>query len=323
MKLTLLLCITVAAGAAGQLVRDCGRPKPSAVVFGPIPSFRLRRAALRSPELVGVPYIPPSAISSSTLPVREVCTTVVGGQDTTVQGQQSRWPWMALLGQKSGTPKWLCGGTLISPNVVLTAAHCVNRFQAGQLVIRLGEYDLATICESRHEDVDVASIVTHPGYRRSQNDIALVKLSRAVSFSSRVQPACLPTKEADHTGQDTLLAGWGKLAFDSSTSKTLQEVTLRVVNPQQCENTFKKQLTFRFSFPGGFQGTKICANGADGASKDACQGDSGGPLTVRGAEQRYQVIGVVSTGSGCGNPAFPGIYTKVSKYVDWIVTNAK
>jgi len=308
MKLTLLLCITVAAGAAGQLVRDCGKPKPSAVFFGP----RFRRAAKRFPGLV------------ETIPInRPPITAVVGGEDTTVQGQQSRWPWMALLGQKSGNPKWLCGGTLISPRIVLTAAHCVKRFQARQLVIRLGEYDLATTRESRHEDFDVASIVTHSGYRRSQNDIALVKLSRAVSFSSRVQPACLPAKEADHTGQDVLLAGWGRLAFDSSTSQTLQEVTLRVVNPQQCENTYKTQHSFSSSFPGGFQGTKICANGADGTSKDACQGDSGGPLTVRGAEQRFQVIGVVSTGSGCGNPAFPGIYTKVSKYVDWIVTNAK
>lgn len=69
------------------------------------------------------------------------------------------------------------------------------------------------------------------------------------------------------------------------------------------------------------QGTKVCALSRDETPRDACPGDSGGPLMAERPDGLYELVGVVSTGVGCGNPDFPGIYTKVSAYVDWILAN--
>ena len=166
----------------------------------------------------------------------------------------------------------------------------------------------------------------HPDYQDVGyvHDIALLRLSRAVTFNSRIQPVCLPAVDADHTGRSADLAGWGYTEFNGEGSSVLQEVQLVVVNEQQCQQSYQRHPNFEDDFPGGFQGTKLCANGADGTSRDACRGDSGGPLVYRssGPDRRYQVIGVVSTGLGCGAPDYPGIYTKVSKYISWIFNNS-
>ncbi|XP_037093263.1 venom protease-like [Pollicipes pollicipes] len=282
-----------------QLVQDCGRVQPSRIVFG-----RSIRSAGRLRKI------------GRNIPV----TAVVGG----VPATPSKWPWMALLGERrEGGTRWTCGGTLIAPSTVLTAAHCVNGRQPPQLVVRLGEYNISHTRDGRHQDLGVSRVVLHPAYRRSQNDVALLLLSRPAALGVRVQPACLPPPDADHTGQEADLAGWGRVQFAGSVPEALQEVRLQVVDPAQCERNYREAPSFDTLFLGGFQGTKVCANGRDGTSKDACQGDSGGPLVIQGADDRYQVIGVVSTGLGCGNPKYPGIYTKVSKYIPWIVDNSQ
>ena len=304
----LLLLLLLSAGSCGgqvlfrrwvdrQLVAECGSVvlpqdvcKPLAKLF----PFRRRR---RSLELNG----------------------------KTVDLDQGRWPWMALLGERiNGRRRWTCGGTLISPLTVLTAAHCVAGRQPADLKVRLGEYDLSTTRDGQHVSVPVARIVVHPRYHHKQNDLALLHLSRAAPLSRQIRPACLPPGHADHTGRRADLAGWGHTEYKGTVSRVLHEAQLRVVNVSRCEMAYQHLLTFDRDFPGGFQGTKLCANSADGTSKDACQGDSGGPLVYRttGIERRYQVIGVVSSGHGCGNPNYPGIYTKVSMYVSWILRNS-
>ncbi|XP_043209048.1 venom protease-like [Amphibalanus amphitrite] len=291
-----------------QLVRDCGVAQPSGI-FSPSLTTRLRRST--------------SLLSPKTADPGLNVSTVVGGQN--VQQELGRWPWVALLEERlDGQRRWNCGGTLISARTVLTAAHCAVGRQPSDLTVRLGEHDLSRTNDGRHVDVSVARITIHPGYVGKQNDIALLQLSRPVTFSRRIQPVCLPAVDASHTGKTADLAGWGRTEFNGQASDVLQEARLRVVNVSRCEQAYEQLLTFDRDFPGGFQGTKLCASSADGTPKDACQGHSGVPLVYRttGIERRYQVIGVVSTGLGCGNPKYPTIYTKVSKYIAWIFNNS-
>ena len=305
------LCVAVAAAllavAGGQLVEKCGVAQPSTIFFpSSAPVLRIKRGLVEAFQL-----------PKMNKPL------VVGGEN--VRQELGRWPWMVLLGEQvNGRRRWSCGGTLISSRTVLTAAHCVAGRQSSALTARLGEHDTSTTRDGQHTDVSVSQIITHPGYAKKQNDIALLTLSRPVPFSRRIQPVCLPAADADHTGSSADLAGWGYTEFNGEGTSVLQEVSLTVVNEQQCERTYQKLRAFNTDFPGGFQGTKLCANGADGASKDSCRGDSGGPLVYRTTvnPRRYQVIGVVSTGHGCGNPEYPGIYTKVSKYIPWIISNS-
>jgi len=241
-----------------------------------------------------------------------------------------KWPWMALFGEKleSGVlGHWFCGGTLITDRHVLTAAHCLRPQQAASVGVRLGDHDLSFDAEVDHQERNIAWIRRHPDYRGAQNDIALVRLTEPVVLTDAVRPICLPPAGSEHHGRDVEMAGWGRLGFDAKPSDILQEVPLRVSDEADCEHAHSQVPSFSFRFPGGFQGTKVCALSRDGEPRDACPGDSGGPLmaeVMAAAPQlpaRYELVGVVSTGVGCGNQAFPGIYTKVSRYIDWIVQN--
>ncbi|XP_037087887.1 coagulation factor X-like [Pollicipes pollicipes] len=244
---------------------------------------------------------------------------ITGGQDAII----GRWPWIALIGeQRPSRISWFCGGALLNERFVATAAHCLGQFQKNRLLVRVGDFDLHYDTDAAHQDLLVDRIYLHPAYEhyRKHNDLALLRLSTAARLGPLVRPVCLPPAGVNLTGQWTSLAGWGHTDFGGESSAVLQEVRLPLVDTATCEAHYRTLgNNFQQDFAPGFGDTKICAHDTTGHGRDSCQGDSGGPMTFRDpASGRVQLVGIVSTGVGCGHPTFPGVYTRVAMYVDWI-----
>lgn len=126
-------------------------------------------------------------------------------------------------------------------------------------------------------------------------------------------PVCFPNKEAGNfSGHDAIVIGWGKLNEKSDDfSNELQKVKLTIIDNKQCQNWFRQAGRDML-----IDDRLICAGFKNGG-KDACHGDSGGPLLSK-INGQFVVVGVVSTGIGCARPLLPGLYSRVSSYMDWI-----
>ncbi|CAG0890607.1 unnamed protein product, partial [Cyprideis torosa] len=183
------------------------------------------------------------------------------------------------------------------------------RFNAPDLRVRLGEYDFAsTADDASPRDFGVSRITMHQDYdtKTYHNDIAILTLDQPTDFNCDIWPVCLPAPDFEIVGRKAIVTGWGTVGFGEAESNILREVTLPVWNRTECDK----------SYPGKLISTQICA-GETGGGKDSCQGDSGGPLVMQNGP-RWAIIGVVSFGIRCAEPGFPGVYTKVSEYLDWI-----
>lgn len=236
---------------------------------------------------------------------------IVGGVDV----NDGEFPHMAALGYgPDGEISWKCGGTLISKRFVLTAAHCLSSVAGNVRYVRLGDNQLDG-ASGTYQDHEVLRGVLHPDYHPPSlyNDIALLELKSPVTFSKTIKPACLHQKDS---APETLLAlGWGLTQFGGAPSNALQEVDLQLFSHEECQRTYG---TSSKKVPEGIKNEfQICAGGRN-AEKDTCQGDSGGPLQARVIHELYKVVGVTSFGKACGTTNVPGVYTRVSSYVDWI-----
>lgn len=247
-----------------------------------------------------------------------------------VEAGLGEFPHMVLLGYRQNkeipntgptltrglNATWACCGTLISETFVLTAAHCVEDTEP--FLVRVGDLDWGTDDDgAQPKEFRVKNVTSHPGFRRAtlDNDIALLELRTPVPFNWLMQPACLPSpgENEDSTGQSAVVSGWGTTEYGSDKVTTmLMKATLGVVPFSLCNRTYAPKV------PKGLKLDKqMCAGDTKGRS-DACQGDSGGPLQVKPAASNvYKVLGIVSTGIGCGGSS-PGLYTRVSGYIDWI-----
>ncbi|TRY71331.1 hypothetical protein DNTS_016571 [Danionella cerebrum] len=209
-----------------------------------------------------------------------------------------------IVSIQTATGQHFCGGTLISKYWVLTAAHC--NIGVDNMRIVAGDYSVG-LYEGTEQFRVPHVLIPHPEYNRITNnaDLMLIKLQSPVYLNSYVSLAPLPRQDAMvDVGRICTVSGWGFTTPSGGIPVTLHTVKLPIVSIDVCNGTD--------SFNGSITEDMLCAGYSTGG-KDACQGDSGGPLVCEG-----RVYGIVSWGNGCADPRYPGVYTLVSRFRQWI-----
>lgn len=214
-----------------------------------------------------------------------------------------------------------CGASLISDRFMLTAAHCL----VGKKVVhvRLGALSLEDVKGEEPVIIGIEETFIHPNYTKvkrkaiPRNDIALLKLSRKVVEDFLI-PACLYTEPFDPLPDKPLaIAGWGgNDTDDGEMSSILLKAQVPIYERNKCDFDLRNAP----KGPTRLYDDHLCTLGkSDGeVMNDTCVGDSGGPLELSVGRRKY-IVGITSTGKICGTN-FPGIYTRVSHFIDWIVS---
>ncbi|KAM3956826.1 venom serine protease [Aphomia sociella] len=234
-------------------------------------------------------------------------TRIVGGQETDV----NEFPMMVGLVDRN-VGQIHCGAVIIDKRYVLTAAHCMEKQIVSDLAVVVGLHDVDSNASPATKGYRVSSITIHPGYSSStfSNDIAIITTQEDIQFGQLVGPACLPFKfvNNDMTGNKVTVLGWGTLFPGGPVSNVLRKVDLDIMSQNQCKARVPS-LTSQ----------QICTYTP---GKDACQDDSGGPLLYTDPSTGLLFnIGVVSYGRFCASQGEPGVNTRVSAYLSWIVNN--
>ena len=210
-----------------------------------------------------------------------------------------------------------CGGSLIHPNVVMTAGHCVDKVSISELKARAGEWDTQTKNEQYpHQDRKVHDIVIHEDYYAQAllNDIALLFLEKPFKLTEAIQPVCLPEQDQSFDFKSCIVSGWGKDLYgkEGIYQVILKKLEISIVPNRICEGKLKRtRLSYHFELHESF----ICAGGEKG--KDTCKGDGGSPLVCNMNDQYFQA-GIVAWGIGCGEIDVPGVYVNVALFRNWI-----
>lgn len=239
----------------------------------------------------------PLAANNDSSPV-QIDGRIVGGSQAAIQ----YFPWQVSV---TYYRTHRCGGTLISPLHVLSAAHCTFRAQRAAIGIRAGSGARNDGGQTR----TVHSIAEYPGYSHRANDfdICVIRMSSALPLGAAVQPIALADRGAVLApGMAATISGWGDTQeTPGHVPHTLQFAAVPIVDRTVCTAAYARHARITAQM--------ICAGFEGIGGRDACQGDSGGPLVVAG-----RLHGVVSFGIGCARPNFPGVYTSVAAYRQWI-----
>ncbi|EFA05748.1 chymotrypsin BI [Tribolium castaneum] len=260
-------------------------------------------SALALPTERLLPGALPATTSSRYLPFREIGNRIINGSPASL----GQFPYQAALYLKVSGGTSFCGGALITPTYILTAAHCTQGVTAITAV--LGITDLNG---SGGVQAQASRAINHPNYSSSTlaNDIALIQLSTSVATSSNVKTISLASSTLG-SGVSVTVSGWGKTSDSSSSiSQTLNYVGLTTITNAVCANTYGSII----------QSGIVCAKGS--TTQSTCNGDSGGPL-VTGSGSNALHVGIVSFGSsqGCAK-GLPSAYTRTAAYRTWIKTYA-
>lgn len=253
-----------------------------------------------------------------------VTRRIVGGEEAS----PGSWPWQVSL-QTNG--RHFCGGSIITKNIVITAAHCsVKKDKKKSLIMRLltrdsweerdttaltisaGDYD-KSVEEGTEQIRKVAEIKVHPDYEDLLNnrDIALWRVDEPFEFRDELSPACIADEECGVDDQ-CMATGWGVTQDRDVSNDILREAELPILDRSTCAKDYGRSL---------FTENMMCAGFQQGGV-DTCQGDSGGPLVCT-KDGAWKLCGLTSFGDGCALPQSPGVYTRVIKFKEWIKSTAE
>ncbi|XP_053671065.1 uncharacterized protein LOC128721346 [Anopheles nili] len=234
-------------------------------------------------------------------------------------------PWTVLLhyGNQPHESRFICGGTLISTQYVLTSASCVDEADTwNNLTVRFGEWDLESaidciltpegndvLCADPSYDVLVSRVILHEAYDGRRNDLALLRLSRPVEITDWVAPICLPESPVVNETLTHYASGWNQNTCEDNVSRFKLLSSYRVTNQTDCQRHVPSVAGTSYNF--------VCAS-----SLEQAYGDTGAGLTVARSigttKTTYELIGVLSSLTNCANFNGVAVYTKVGQYLDWI-----
>jgi secreted trypsin-like serine protease len=234
---------------------------------------------------------------AATAAADDVQPMIIGGEETTIEEN----PFVVALTTPDGFQ--FCGGTIVAPTKVLTAAHCTDGTAAADIRVVAGRTALSA---GGGTTAAVTDVWIHPEW----NSAALTSDASVLTLDTALTEAPLPLASAADAdlyaaGATSTVLGWG-VTESGSASDTLRKVDVPVTADDACAASYAD------SFDAA---TMVCAGLAEGG-KDSCQGDSGGPLTGVAADGTRKLIGIVSWGQGCAEPNFFGVYGRVAAFHD-------